>query len=417
MDWSSGVSRRDVLKASGAAMGAAGVLSGGASEAEADVGGAWGAIYVPSDAFNFYQVWADYDRGEVERDLGYAEELNLDTLRVPMSYEHWWEDPGAFESKLDHFLGAAGDHGLDVLPVLYESIGDDPMVMDDDSIGLDHGVLEGRDVEDSFAVHSPSRSQVIQKMGWNYMEDSPREFTAWFSGNYGTHENVAALEIMNEPRAGHEIRRHGFVRDMMAAAHEANPEAPLTMGSKQIENNYLWERETGIDLDLWQFHHNIPPVGRDDPNSMGNTLEHVRDYVERKAPGRDVWLTEWQRERQTVPPEEDFPDEYLELYRRNPDSGIDRMVPNYESLAETLRREVDEGDVIDGAAAWGLMLKPAYIREPRQKGRFNGLFCPDGSVYDLGDAKALAGEELGLEERHEMPEGMEHFLQRRYGGP
>ena len=41
-----------------------------------------GANYVPSYARNDVATWMDYDPAVVDRELGYAERLNLNTVRV-----------------------------------------------------------------------------------------------------------------------------------------------------------------------------------------------------------------------------------------------------------------------------------------------------------------------------------------------
>ena len=91
-----------------------------------------------------------------------------------------------------------------------------------------------------------------------------------------------------------------------------------------------------------------------------------------------VWLTEWQRTREEPP---------------------DVLVPNYSSLAATVR-----GGDIAGDFFWQLMLKPAYGAVQRARGRLNGLFYEDGWVYSVDDARAIAVENDGWNSRQEWPE-------------
>src|SRR6056297_2146912 len=85
-----------------------------------------GALYVPARAWNTFQLWHDYDPAIIERDLDYADAVNLNAIRTWVSYEQWLADPAALERAVDHFLAAAADRGMRVLFGLFESVGKEP---------------------------------------------------------------------------------------------------------------------------------------------------------------------------------------------------------------------------------------------------------------------------------------------------
>ncbi len=295
--------------------------------------GVRGAVYLPVEAANHYQTWERYDPATAARDLSYAASLGVNALRTFVSYERWCEAPGDVERCVDHFLDAAAERGVRVLPMLFESIGDQPTPAN-----------RTRDV----ALRSPAGRVMQNRSRW----ERPREFVRWFVRRYADHEGLLAVEIMNEP--GEWEQRVEFCREMLRAAREAAPSVPLTMGCKNLANNRLYD-DPG--LDVFQFHYNVPP-----------TAAHMREALdEAAAVSREtdtpVWLTEWQRTREEPP---------------------DKMLPNYSSLASVVR----ESDV-DGDFFWQLMLKPAYITTQRERGRVNGVFHPDGRVHSAGDAAAL----------------------------
>jgi len=50
------------------------------------------------------------------------------------------------------------------------------------------------------------------------------------------------------------------------------------------------------------------------------------------------------------------------------------------------------------------MVKKAYLPPQREKGTINGLFWPDGSVWSLKDARAIANDpKLELVEKQALP--------------
>ena len=68
-----------------------------ASNGELEMGGlrskVYGANYVPSYACNSLEIWAKYDGGVVERELGYAVELGLAGVRTFIHSEPFLERP------------------------------------------------------------------------------------------------------------------------------------------------------------------------------------------------------------------------------------------------------------------------------------------------------------------------------------
>ena len=319
----------------------------------ADLTDVRGAIYFPSRAFNHYQTWESYDRSAVHGDLVRAKDLNLNALRVFASFEFWREHPERFERRFDSFLSLAEGHGLRVLPMLFESIGAEPTKKN----------LADRDVTTAFAVQSPGSRVLKRRARW----DEARRFVTWFVDRYGDHDNLLAVEIMNEP--GKWKKRVNFCRAMLRAARDANPDVPLTMGCKDFEFNELYEDPA---LDVYQFHFNLPPTAAD----MEEKLRAARKVADEKCVR--IWLTEWQRTREEPP---------------------NKFLPNYSSLASVIR----ESD-IDGDFFWQLMLKPAYIEKPRKQGRLNGLVHENGEFYSAGDARAISGRDDFHDDRQEWPE-------------
>ena len=318
---------------------------------DGDLTGVRGAIYVPARAYNAYQIWRDYDPEVVERDLSYAERLGLNAVRVFCSYERWDEDREGHGEAFDHLLDAAAGRGIRVLPILFESAGVEPT----------RANLTDRDPATACAVRSPSHAVIKTGNGGGLLArlggggdrwERPREFVGWFVSRYGDDERLLGIEIMNEP--GGWKPRERFAADMLRTAAERDPAAALTMGCKSIGNNRRYD-----DLDVLQFHHNVPPTAADMREAIAEAVGVARDA------GKPVWLTEWQRTREQPP---------------------DKMDPNYASLARTIR----ESD-LDGDFFWSLMLKPAWLPKMRKKGRLNGVFHEDGAVWSADDVAAFVG--------------------------
>src|ERR1017187_1702948 len=77
-----------------------------------------GANYRAAGAKDTTDYWLHYNPAESERDLDYARRLNLNQIRVFISYEAWAADKPAFRRNLVHLLRAAHQRGLGVMPVV-----------------------------------------------------------------------------------------------------------------------------------------------------------------------------------------------------------------------------------------------------------------------------------------------------------
>jgi hypothetical protein len=98
------------------------------TEAQAD---AWyatqpwpvGANFLPSTAINELEMWqADtFDPATIDRELGWAEGIGMNTMRVFLHNLLWEQDPKGFEKRMDTFLTIAGKHHIRPVFVLFDS--------------------------------------------------------------------------------------------------------------------------------------------------------------------------------------------------------------------------------------------------------------------------------------------------------
>jgi hypothetical protein len=322
-----------------------------------------GAIYLPARAFNFYQQWANYDHEVIERDLGYATDVNLNAIRTWACYEYWEEDPEAHGERLDHFLQTADDRDLTVLLSLFDFAGQEPT----------EERLHDTDPRTATGTQSPPTSIMKRESRW----DGPREYVRWIMDRYRDDDRLLALEVMNEP--GWQPHSRKFARGMFRTMADERGSIPLTVGSTSMANNadYLdW------GSDAFQFHYNF-----------AENQATYRDMLQSNRAVADeldglVWLSEWQRVRDSTgfaaePPE-------------------DQKGPDYASLAPVIH-EAGFGNFF-----WSLMVQPAFTPAQRKHGVINGLFHEDGAVWNLDDAKAIkamSGDaSVNLEQRQEWPE-------------
>ncbi len=64
--------------------------------------------------------WIRYKHEEVDRDMGYAQKLHLNQVRVFLSYNAWLKDRAQFREHLIDFVRTCQGHGIGVMPVLVD---------------------------------------------------------------------------------------------------------------------------------------------------------------------------------------------------------------------------------------------------------------------------------------------------------
>jgi len=81
-----------------------------------------GANYVPSTAANDVEMWMKdtFDPETIRRELGYARDIGMNTVRVFLSYTVWKEEGQIFLDHFEEFLQIAADTGISVTPILFD---------------------------------------------------------------------------------------------------------------------------------------------------------------------------------------------------------------------------------------------------------------------------------------------------------
>src|SRR4030081_1472247 len=85
-----------------------------------------GSNYIPANAINELEMWqADtFDPQRIDLELGWAENIGMNTMRVFLHDLLWQEAPDGFKRRLDQFLRIADKHHIKPMLVLFDSCWD-----------------------------------------------------------------------------------------------------------------------------------------------------------------------------------------------------------------------------------------------------------------------------------------------------
>ena len=125
-----------------------------------------GANFLPSTAINQLEMWqADtFDPATIERELGWAEALGFNTLRVFLHNEVWQHDAAAFKERINLFLKITSRHHIKPIFVFFDDCWNEMPVY-----GQQPAPKPG--VHNSGWMQSPGKSMHYDSSQWKMLEN------------------------------------------------------------------------------------------------------------------------------------------------------------------------------------------------------------------------------------------------------
>jgi len=149
-----------------------------------------GSNFIPSTAINQLEMWqADtFDPETIDRELGWAEDLGFNAMRVYLHDLLWLQDAEGFKNRIHQFLDIADQHHIRIMFVLF-----DDCWHDDPKLGQQPTPNPG--VHNSGWVQSPGTRVLSDPSKWDRLE----EYVVDIVTTFGQDERVVIWDIYNEP--------------------------------------------------------------------------------------------------------------------------------------------------------------------------------------------------------------------------
>jgi len=149
-----------------------------------------GSNYIPATAINQLEMWQaeTFDPQCIDLELGWAESIGLNTMRVFLHDLPWQQDAAGFRQRIDKFLSIAEKHRIKILFVLFDSCWDP-----NPHLGPQRQPRPG--VHNSGWVQSPGAAALKDPAQLPRLE-------AYVKGVVGAFDNdprVLAWDVWNEP--------------------------------------------------------------------------------------------------------------------------------------------------------------------------------------------------------------------------
>jgi len=209
-----------------------------------------GANYIPSTAINELEMWQaeTFDPDRIDTELGWAESIGMNTMRVFLHDLLWSADPAGFRKRIDQFLTISSKHGIRPMFVLFDSCWD-PFP----HLGRQRAPKPG--IHNSGWVQSPGANALKDPGQYGRLE----AYVKGVVGAFGKDRRVVAWDVWNEPENTSESsygkvelpNKEELVLKLLPRAYEwaraARPTQPLTSG--------VWKGR-------WTPHEGLSPIQR-----------------------------------------------------------------------------------------------------------------------------------------------------------
>jgi hypothetical protein len=203
-----------------------------------------GSNYVPKSAINELEMWqeASFDPDQIDKELGWAEAMGMNTMRVFLHDLLWQQDAPGFRKRIDQFLTIASRHHIRPLFVLFDSCWDPAP-----RLGSQHAPVPG--VHNSGWVQSPGAKALVDPAQYPRLKD----YVQGVVGAFAKDDRILGWDVWNEPGsfgggdyskselkyADKMVRVAALLPQAFAWAREAGAAQPLTSG--------VWDIDTSKD--------------------------------------------------------------------------------------------------------------------------------------------------------------------------
>jgi hypothetical protein len=314
-----------------------------------------GSDYIPATAINELEMWqaATFDPQQIDKELGWAESLGMNTMRIFLHDLLWQQDAPGFTQRIDAVLAIAAKHHIRPILVLFDSVWE-PLP----KLGPQHPPIPG--VHNSGWVQSPGAAALQDPAQYPRLQAYVRGVVAAFAND----QRVLAWDLWNEPNNGNGPPHSDFEpknkRELVVAllpqvfawARAANPSQPLTSG--------VWDGDWSVDALLSPTQH--VQLELSDVISFHNYgwPESFEEHV--------VWLERFHR-----------PIICTEYMARSVGSTFDTILP----IAKAHHVAAINWGFVAGKTQtnfpWDSWQRPYVIEKPAIW--FHDIFTPDGKPY------------------------------------
>lgn len=214
-----------------------------------------GVNYIPADADNELEMWqaATFNPERIDLELGWAESLGVNVLRVFLHDLLWEQDATGFRQRIDTFLRLSAKHHMRVLLVIFDSCWEA-----EPHLGPQNPPIPG--IHNSRWAQSPGLAVIKDPSQEGRLERYVKGVISAFAND----PRVLGWDLWNEPgtpKPEDAVHLAKLLSKVFGWARSANPSQPLTSPLLSAIDGH-WskndptdiERAQLLNVDVFSFH-------------------------------------------------------------------------------------------------------------------------------------------------------------------
>lgn len=222
-----------------------------------------GANYIPSTAINQLEMWqADsFDPTTIDKELGWAQSIGFNTLRVFLHSVAWKQDPEGFKQRVGQFLSIAEKHHIQPLFVFFDDCWRKVPVA-----GKQPAPLPG--IHNSGWLQDPGQPASSDSSNFPLLEKYVKDILQHFAHD----PRILLWDLYNEPgNSGKGDSSLPLLTKVFQWAKEVNPDQPVSSGL------WAWDLEK---LNTFQVAHSdiITYHDYEEPNWHQRVIQVLKAY-------------------------------------------------------------------------------------------------------------------------------------------
>jgi hypothetical protein len=200
------------------------------------VGWLRGSNFIPSTAINQLEMWQaeTFDTATINRELGWAEDIGFNSMRVYLHHLAWEIDSTGFKARINQYLTIADKHGMSTLFVLFDDC-------------WNPTYTAGKQPDPKPGIHN---SGWVRDPGDLIHEDTTlykilEKYTNSILRQFANDNRIVLWDLYNEPgNSDYGNKSMPLLKRVFRWAREVNPSQPLSVG--------VWNKDL-FDLNNYQL--------------------------------------------------------------------------------------------------------------------------------------------------------------------
>lgn len=195
-----------------------------------------GCNFIPSTAINQLEMWQKetFDPVTIDRELGYAEGIGFNAMRVFLHHVAWEIDPDGFKKRVDEYLAIADKHHIQTMFVFFDDCWDENY-----AAGKQRDPKPG--IHNSGWIRDPGKLYYDNPALINTLEKYVKDVLTTFKHD----KRILLWDVYNEPgNSNYGNKSLVLLGKVFSWGRQINPDQPLSAG--------LWSKDL-TDLNAFQL--------------------------------------------------------------------------------------------------------------------------------------------------------------------